>query len=122
MSKPYALLSFLWAVVIFLFSTLRVSPPEVLHFALSDKLVHFAEFAVFALLLYKAFIHSPKSAIVKHATVFCFVIAIAYGAALELLQGLLSYRECSIADFIADFAGVFVVTAYMRWEYVREKS
>ena len=115
MSRPYALLSFLWAMVIFLFSTLRLKAPGFMLFPHGDKLLHFAEFALLALLIYKAFFHSAKIPIAKHAAVFSFMLALLYGAGLELYQGMLGYRDCSLADFAADFVGVVFIIVFVRY-------
>ena len=61
-----------------------------------DKVAHFGIFFALAIVMDKAF-KLPL-------WVQIFLLA-GYGAAIEVMQGMLPYRQASVADFIADFAG-----------------
>lgn len=61
-----------------------------------DKLIHFGVFAGFALLF-----HLDRAARVR----WTLLISIAFAGGIELLQGLLPYREGDWADFGAGAAG-----------------
>jgi len=62
-----------------------------------DKADHVAAFAALGLLGMAAW---PR----ERARVFAFLLA--YGAAIELLQGLSGYRQADWRDFVADGLGV----------------
>ncbi|WP_394192465.1 VanZ family protein [Pseudoalteromonas atlantica] len=61
-----------------------------------DKVAHFGIFFALAVVMDKAF-KIPL-------WVQIFLLA-GYGAAIEIMQDMLPYRQASVADFIADFAG-----------------
>jgi VanZ family protein len=61
-----------------------------------DKVAHFGIFFALAVVMDKAF-KLPL-------WVQIFLLA-GYGAAIEVMQGMLPYRQASVADFFADFAG-----------------
>jgi len=61
-----------------------------------DKVAHFGIFFVLAIIMDKAFKLPLYSQILLLA---------GYGASIEIMQDALPYRQASIGDFIADFAG-----------------
>jgi len=105
MARPYALLAFLWALVILIASSVPLQPRVCTLFPHEDMLLHFLEFALLAALVYKAFIHSSEMRTARQAAVLTFLIVVPYGAALELYQWFIPYRECSLFDFLANCAG-----------------
>ncbi len=61
-----------------------------------DKVAHFGIFFILAVVMDKAF----------KIPLWLQVLALAgYGAAIEVMQDMLPYRQASFADFVADFAG-----------------
>ncbi len=61
-----------------------------------DKVAHFGIFFVLAVVMDKAF----------KIPLWVQILTLAgYGAAIEVMQDMLPYRQASVADFIADFAG-----------------
>ncbi|KPH61400.1 hypothetical protein AMS58_06990 [Pseudoalteromonas porphyrae] len=61
-----------------------------------DKVAHFGIFFILAVVMDKAF---------KIPLLLQIFLLAGYGAAIEVMQGMLPYRQASVADFIADFAG-----------------
>lgn len=105
MARPYALLAFLWALVIFIAASVPLQPRVCALFPYEDKLLHFLEFALLAALVYKAFRHSSEMRIAGMAASLTFLIVVPYGAALEVYQWSIPFRACSLFDFFANCAG-----------------
>lgn len=105
MGRPYAVAAFIWAAVMLYAACASVQPACML-FPQEDKVLHFLEYAIFALLLYGAFAHSSNMTVIRKATALTAAVAVAYGGAIELLQSYLPYRDCSALDFMANCAGV----------------
>ncbi|MCQ8878178.1 VanZ family protein [Pseudoalteromonas shioyasakiensis] len=61
-----------------------------------DKVAHFGIFFILAVVMDKAF---------KIPLWVQILMLAGYGAAIEVMQDMLPYRQASIGDFIADFAG-----------------
>ncbi|MBE0457495.1 MAG: VanZ family protein [Pseudoalteromonas prydzensis] len=61
-----------------------------------DKVAHFGIFFILAVVMDKAF---------KIPLLVQILLLAGYGAAIEIMQDMLPYRQASVADFIADFAG-----------------
>jgi VanZ family protein len=105
MARPYALLAFLWALVMLIASSVPLQPGVCALFPHEDTLLHFLEFALLAAMVYKSFMHSSKMRIAWQDAVVTLLIVVPYGAALELYQWCIPYRECSLLDFLANCAG-----------------
>ncbi|WP_417655544.1 VanZ family protein [Pseudoalteromonas atlantica] len=61
-----------------------------------DKVAHFGIFFILAIIMDKAF----------KLPLYTQVLLLAgYGAAIEIMQDTLPYRQASLGDFVADFAG-----------------
>ncbi|WP_157955998.1 VanZ family protein [Flavobacterium kingsejongi] len=95
----------LWTVAITILSlvTLKVSDGGISN---ADKYVHFTFYFVFTTAWF-LFLRStsPKARIVKNIIV-CFFLAVAYGALMEVLQGLLTVnRSADIMDALANTTG-----------------
>lgn len=86
-----------WALAI-VWLSLTPSPPEV-DFAASDKIGHFAAYAV--LMLWFGFLYRVARVRLVYAAAF-----IAMGVALEVIQGALGYRSYEVADMAANSLGV----------------
>lgn len=88
--------AFAVALVVTLWLTLRPAPPGELWFLHADKVGHALGFAVLGWL-------GARSALPRWPLV---IGLLAYGGAIELLQGLTPTREPSWADWAADAAGL----------------
>jgi len=106
MGKPYSLFALLWALAIFWGASARVEIGGYLLFPQEDKLAHFIEFALLALLIHRAFYHSSRLSLARQAAKWAFIISVCYGGVLEVYQRYLPYRSCDIVDFLADCAGI----------------
>ncbi len=79
-----------------------------------DKVAHFGVFFVLTGFLKRAF---------KAPFWLYILILAAYGAGVEYVQGTIPHREASLADFIADVAGIvsYLVVSHF-WHKRYEKS
>lgn len=112
MGKPYALLAVLWGAVIFAGSVMRYAPAPFVLFPQEDKLLHFTEFAILSLLIYKAFIHACEIRIARKAIVGTLLIGLSYGMLLEANQCRLAHRECGAPDLLANWGGVVALALF----------
>ena len=64
-----------------------------------DKLAHLCEYWLFAWLLTRVL----RSA--RHPLRNAWLIAVGYGAAIELVQALIPWRSCELADVVANALG-----------------
>lgn len=89
-----------------------VAPPEV---ASSDKIAHLLVYGANCLLGFLAFRERDRRVVLV-------VGLIAFGCALELLQGLVPHRQPSFADVVANAAGVGAVALAARGAAARRRG
>jgi VanZ family protein len=106
MGRPYALLSFIWALVMFIGASRPLPSKWCGLFPYEDGLWHFLQFALLTALVYKAFEHSSETRIAARSVVLTLLVVLPYAAALEIYQWYVPFRECSLFDFLANCAGV----------------
>ena len=80
-----------------------------------DKVYHVIEFAILALLLWRACACSPVRLVAAQAVLITMVIALAFGACDEYHQTFVKGREFSVADLIADAIGIAGMCAACAW-------
>ncbi len=75
-----------------------------------DKVIHFIEYAVLALLIYWGLVQQAKH---ERLLTFCAVVfaGMAIGALDEFIQYFIPHRDSSIMDWLSDAAGILVGTA-----------
>jgi VanZ family protein len=107
--------SLLWALIILVLTLMPGSDvpawpwAEVVHL---DKLVHAGLFGVQVILLGRALMSKFS---VRTAFLVALLVAIAYGAAIELLQGAMGLgRYADVLDVVADAAGAGIAYAILR--------
>lgn len=106
MARPYALAATLWAAVMLFAACTSAQPAVCFLFPQEDKVLHFLEYALFAVLLHQTFIHSSRMRLIHGAAVLTAAVAVSYCAALEALQLFLPHRDGNALDFAAGCAGV----------------
>lgn len=99
------------ALLIVAASVTRPSPgaPDVVFGVPLDKVLHALAYAGFAALLAYALL-PPGAPLSARTLALVVVVAVAFGAGVELLQGALPYRSMSLADAAADLAGAVAGT------------
>ncbi|CAG0957093.1 MAG: VanZ like family protein [Candidatus Methanoperedens nitroreducens] len=146
--KVFLILSVLYAVLIFYFSSISSSDAESIsgfldiefirnifrylsssdfNFLLSpfyifykqpDKLVHLILYAGFGILLCYTLKNSPNSTLHKHALLFAIIIGTVYGASDEFHQSFVPGRTASLWDLAADSTGVIMAQAVI---FIKDK-
>jgi VanZ family protein len=106
-------------LVIFYFSVIAppdvgdpVLPETVLGFFL-DKWLHFAAYAALAAALGYASL-APGYRLDRRELALVFLVALGYGASIELLQAMLPERAFSVADMVANGTGAALGTGPWR--------
>ena len=99
----YKVYAFIFALLIFIVSSLPGNKIPDFGIDISDKIIHFFEFGLFGIFLYQAFRFSGSRARPFLITLF---IGIPYAALDEIHQFFVPGRYCGIGDFIADILGV----------------
>ncbi len=106
-----------WAGVIFLFSSLTVTPSTEIYWQdfIVKKTAHVVEYGIFAALLYRALRGSGVEKL--NAALFAILIAVIYGATDEFHQSFTPGREPRVRDVVFDtigaVAGVFICKKYL---------
>lgn len=94
----------LWAVLIFVLSSIPSLRPPDIGFSLQDKLFHFLEFGVFGFFLQRSFAHVYGNRFRVYFIVL--TVGAAYGALDEIHQSFVRGREAELFDFLADTTGI----------------
>jgi len=105
----------LWAIVIFFFSAQQrapqVSPREGLQLAF-QKTGHFVEYAILAVLVYRA-LRCGHQFTPRRAALFAALIAAGYGVTDEFHQSFVPGRFCKLHDMAIDASGAVVAVAVL---------
>ena len=112
----------LYAGTIFYLSSLPHPEEQLPSFLLkdvSDKVLHAVEYAVLAVLCYRAFRWGVSGQVASHALLFAIVTASLYGMTDEAHQFFVPYRESSWQDWVADTAGAAI--GAISWRSVRSE-
>lgn len=100
-----------YASVIILLSSLPIKIEEV-PFRNYDKVIHFFEYGIFAVLWFRALRASIGSASVLGPAIATFLISSAFGALDELYQNYTPYRVSDLYDVAADATGSFTAMSF----------
>ncbi len=96
----YQLPACVWAALIFFVSSLSRVPTPTRGLLSWDKAAHFGEFAIFGLLLVRAF---------RGRLVPALLVGVGWGALDEIHQLFVAGRSSSVYDVMADAVGVITV-------------
>ncbi|NIM99207.1 MAG: hypothetical protein GTO24_14340 [candidate division Zixibacteria bacterium] len=117
---PFKYLALIYAILIFVVSSIpSISPPS-LGLVLEDKILHFTEYMIFSLLLFLAFFTSKKEFFKRSAFLLSSVIGIAYAFSDEIHQKFVPGRSCEFLDFAADCLGIVLMQIGI-WLYLKRK-
>ncbi len=114
----------LWGgLITFLSSLSNIQTPETMDFPV-DKVAHFIEYAIFALLTWRSF-----SSLLRSKSAICVVLlSLLFLSAFALLdeyhQSFVPGRQADWLDFAADFAGASaaLLLAWLKWGKPRESG
>ncbi|MFZ5933134.1 MAG: VanZ family protein [Patescibacteria group bacterium] len=106
--------AFLWAAVIFLFSSFPTSKTSEIYWQdfIVKKSAHIVEYGIFAILLYRALKNSGVEK--KNAGLIAILLAVIYGATDEYHQSFTPGREPRVRDIFFDTIGS-VLAIYYLW-------
>ena len=97
-------LTLLWAVLIFVLSSISYLKPPDIGMIWQDKLGHILEFGVFGFLLQRSFNHLKSNVLRVYLVVL--ILGTVYAGLDEIHQSLVAGREADVADFISDIIGI----------------
>jgi VanZ family protein len=97
-----------YAGLIFFASSFSAMPFDLPSFDLKDKLVHFIEFAIFGVLLWRSANRWKLSLAGVKLLIIALVIGSLYAAFDEFHQFLVPGRNCDFYDWVADAIGLAV--------------
>ncbi len=105
------------ALIIYVSTMSQVAPPD-LGVTWTDKIYHFGEYFVYALLIFRAFPsvrNSPRKALYY---TLLFTFGLAYGGIDERVQYYIPGRDSSVFDWMADAVGYLVGgTLFVLWRH-----
>ncbi|HOP07666.1 MAG TPA: VanZ family protein [candidate division Zixibacteria bacterium] len=108
----YHLPMILYAAAIIAVSSIPdLHTPQVRMFAF-DKLAHFAEYAIFAAIVFRSFSNFRKFIPTNRAFLFAALFVAVFAAFDEYYQHFIPGRFSSAADAVADFIGAMLVLAF----------
>ncbi len=103
----YYLPAILWAILIFIGSSIPSDSLPSFTIKMKDLILHFIEYTILGLLLALAVVQSPGRLSRKLFTMV-LLIGILYGGSDEIHQKFVMGRHCTFSDFLADSAGVLM--------------
>lgn len=109
----YWLPFFIWASLIFIFSSYPTSKVTEIHWKdfVIKKTAHLVEYSVFTVLLFRAL---KKSSVEKKtALIISILVAIAYGFSDEFHQSFTPGREPKIRDVLIDTFGILMTAGFV---------
>jgi VanZ family protein len=95
---------YLYAGIIFYISSIPKPLPDI-SIPYFDKFLHVIEYAVFGILVARAFKSSPAEVLYKNFKILAVLAVVVYGASDEIHQFFVSCRVCDAFDLVADLAG-----------------
>ena len=98
----------LYAVLIFIISSIPQPPQGLPSIPYLDKVLHLIEYSIFGFLLYRAFINSDNKFLVKYCIFFSILTAVCYGLSDEYHQLFVPTREFDLYDLLFDGIGASI--------------
>jgi VanZ family protein len=113
-------IALIYAVLIFIISSIPQLTPPSLGFRLEDKVYHFIEYSIFSYLLFLTFYRSKTDLLKRKFFLFSSLIGILYAYSDEFHQRFVPGRFYDLYDFAADCMGIILIQAIL-WGYLRLK-
>lgn len=108
----YQLPAIIWAVLIFISSSIPAQDLPKLGIPRFDKVIHFVIYLTLAYLTDRAFRNQVRFAVLaKRHLIFTIVFTLLYGISDEMHQMFVAGREPSLLDLSADLLGALVLVA-----------
>jgi len=109
----YHLPALLYAAAIIVLSSIPQFKPPHVGFLPTDKLAHFAEYAIFAYLTFRSVSHLGRRFAGVRAVLVSALFLTVFAAGDELHQHFIPGRQADVYDLIGDLLGGFVVLAHL---------
>ncbi len=111
----------LWAVALFVQSSIPSSDLPEWEFLTHDKLLHVLAYVIFAYTVHRGIIHQQHfPGLVRHAYLVTLLIIAVYGVSDEVHQSFVPGRQSSVWDWVADCVGAMVFVA-VHWIWKQRK-
>ncbi|MDZ7372477.1 MAG: VanZ family protein [candidate division KSB1 bacterium] len=104
----YQLPAILYAVLIFVISSIPTLAPPPIGIEWDDKIYHFLEYGAFGYLCARAFYYQGNRVLRDFALIITLVTGSLYAVSDELHQSLVPGRYADVGDFLADVVGVIL--------------
>jgi len=109
-----------YAILILILSSTSRMNPSGLEIEGLDKIAHFLEYAIFAVLVFRSFMHLSSKISLKLAVILSFVFIILFAIADETYQSYVPGRDSSIYDIIFDLLGSFLILFFLWFRHKRK--
>jgi len=117
--SKYHLPAVLYAVLIIVLSSLPgLGVPQIRIIAL-DKIIHFIEYAVFAVLIFRSFSNISEKLQGRVIVFFSMLFVVLFALFDELYQSYIPGRSSDPFDFLFDVLGALIIILYL---FVRRKN
>jgi VanZ family protein len=110
--------TYIWAAIIFIFTILPFKGPELVP-SFSDKIFHFLEYLLLAVLLTRSLFLELEKLFPVTICLFALILAGVYGILMELIQVLVPGRYPSLIDIFANFGGIIagiIIGKFILWQ------
>lgn len=111
----YHIPAILWAILIFIASSIPTPPTVGPEFPLKDKAIHLVVYGIFGLSLVRSFTHIGSFK--QRVGAMVLVVGVVYGGLDEIHQYFVPGRDSNIYDFLADGVGVALALIVRRFLY-----
>lgn len=101
------------AAIIVLSSLSHLKTPEI-RFLAFDKIAHFFEYAIFAFLAVRSFLHISVKISEEKAFLFTSLFIVIFAIFDEYFVQTLSHRNSSVYDLLSDVGGAFLLLTVLR--------
>lgn len=101
----YQLPAIIWAIAIFIQSSIPDLTPPSLGITFQDKIAHAILFGILGFLITRAF---DNTTLKKFAVLLSIIVSLLYAISDEFHQSFVIGRESEIGDVIADFVGILI--------------
>ena len=109
--------AFLWAVLIFVSSSIPSERMPNFTFVRFDKAIHFTIYFLFAFFTYRALRYQNRYPLLsRHALLFTVLLIALYGASDEFHQYFVPGRQADVFDLLADTMGACFLVAGVWWK------
>ncbi|MCA9470443.1 MAG: VanZ family protein [Nitrospirales bacterium] len=86
-----------------------------LFYGYDDKIIHAIEYAILAMLCYRAYLGTFVERLAMYAPVLAIVTAVLFGVTDEIHQAFVPLRHADVWDLVADAVGSFLGVAAWKW-------